>query len=100
MVWYGVRYLTQLLITKGISTPADIEAHGLQAVSHQHVVPLVLGLGSFESPPELRAVAERVFLARIDMDVHSARFRLARRLGFGIIPYAERISQILGRWRP
>jgi hypothetical protein len=100
MVWYGIRWLAQFLPAKGINTLADIEVHGLEATSDQHVVPLVLGLASFDSPPPLRAVARRVFAARRDMDAVSARFRLARRVGFFVLPLAEKIAQRRSGWRP
>ncbi len=101
MVWYAVRWLADFLLERAICTLSDIEQHGRTAPDlERHVVPLVLGLGSFDSPPELRAVAERVFQARTDADLLSNRFRLARRLGFWIIPMAEKISQRRVGWRP
>ncbi len=100
MVWYGVRWLTHFLLERELCTLEDIEVHGKCATSEYHVVPLVLALGSFDSPPAWRAVAWRVFQARRDMDVRSARFRLARRLGFGVIPISEKVSQIQSGWRP
>jgi glycosyltransferase involved in cell wall biosynthesis len=100
MVWYGVRWLAQFLLDKQVCTLDDLERHGLQAVSEQHVVPFVLGLGSFDSSTELRALARRVFQARTDMDAYSARFRLARKAGFWTIPISERITQMRCGWRP
>jgi len=101
MVWYAVRWLAQFLLQQQLCTLADIEAHGLNSPSlERHVVPLVLGLSSFDSPPALRAVARRVFAARRDADAISARFRLARRLGFTILPIAEKLTQLQVGWRP
>jgi glycosyltransferase involved in cell wall biosynthesis len=100
MEWFGIRWLTQFLLDQEICTLADIEAHGLQAVSPDHVVPLVIALASFDSPPPLRAVAKRVFQARKDMDAVSARFSVARRVGFLAIPLTEKISQIRSGWHP
>jgi glycosyltransferase involved in cell wall biosynthesis len=100
MEWFGIRWLTQFLLEREMCTLADIEAHGLRAVSPDHVVPLVIALGSFDSPPPLRAVAKRVFQTRRDMDAVSARFRVARRVGFSAIPFAEKMSQIRSGWRP
>jgi glycosyltransferase involved in cell wall biosynthesis len=100
MAWYGARYLAQFLLDKGVCTLADIETHGLTARCERHVVPVVIGLGSFDSPSALRAVARRIFKARTDMDAISARFRLARRVGFVAIPLSERVSQFRCRWRP
>jgi glycosyltransferase involved in cell wall biosynthesis len=101
MVWYGVRWLAQFLLGKKICTLADIEAHGRYSAEREyHVVPLVLALGSFESPAPLRAIARRVFQARTDADPISARFRLARRLGFWVVPVAEKITQVQVGWRP
>ena len=101
MVWYAVRWLAQFLLRRQLCTLADIEAHGLHSPSlERHVVPLVLGLSSFDSPSALRAVARRVFAARCDADLISARFRLARRLGFNILPIAEKLTQLQVGWRP
>ncbi len=100
MIWFGVRWLAQFLLDKQICSLVDLEAHGLQAVSEQHVVPLVMALGSFDSPRVLQALARRVFETRRDMDVYSARFRLARRAGFWTIPLSEKISQIRCGWHP
>lgn len=100
MVWYGARWLVQLLLEKQICTLADIERHGMTATSERHVVPLVLGLSSFESPKALRTVAKRIFLQRTDMDSISARFRVARRLGFWTLPITVLVSQWQTGWRP
>lgn len=100
MVWYGIRWLAQFLLERGICDLADIERHGMEATSDQHVVPLVLGLASLDSPPPLRALARRVFAARREMDPCSERFRFARRFGFGVLPWLERIAQVLAGWRP
>jgi glycosyltransferase involved in cell wall biosynthesis len=101
MVWYAVRWLAEFLLHQQLCTLADIEAHGLNSPSlERHVVPLVLGLGSFDSPPELRAVARRVFEARPEVDAVSARLRLARRLGFWVVPNAEKITQLRCGWHP
>lgn len=100
MVWYAIRWLATFLLAQEICTAAEIEHHGLTAVSEQHVVPLVLALGSFDSPPVLSDVARRVFAQRRDMDAQSARFRLARRLGFWSIPVSEKITQATTGWRP
>jgi len=100
MVWYGVRYLAQFLLDQSVCNYEDIKQHGLQAKVSRHVVPLVLGLASFDASPTLRQVAKRIFAARRDMDVHSSRFRLARRMGFWILPLLERWSQTRLGWRP
>lgn len=100
MVWYGVRWLTRYLLEKRICTLEDIERHGMEAVSQQHVVPFVLGLSSFGSSTPLRSIAERVFHKRKDMDRFSSRFRLARKLGFWILPMSEKISQWRTGWIP
>jgi glycosyltransferase involved in cell wall biosynthesis len=100
MVWYAVRWLAQFLLDRRVCGLAGIERHGMTAASDQHVVPLVLGLGSFDNSPDLRAAARRVFETRRDMDAASARFRLARRLGFWTIPVAEKVSQARCGWRP
>ncbi len=100
MVWYAVRWLAQFLLDRRVCELEEIERHGMTAISDQHVVPLVLGLGSFDSSPALRTAARRVFRARRDMDAASARFRLARRLGFWTIPVAEKVSQARCGWRP
>jgi hypothetical protein len=100
MVWYGIRWLAQFLLDRQICALEDIEAHGKSAMSELHVVPLVLALGSFDSPPALRAVASRIFHTRKDMDQFSARFRLARRMGFTAVPIMEKLSQIRSGWHP
>ena len=101
MVWYGIRWLAQFLLERQLCTIEDIEAHGRHADSLiGHVIPLVLALGSFDSPPELRDIAKRIFYARKDADQFSARFRLARHFGFQTIPIAEKITQIRTGWRP
>jgi glycosyltransferase involved in cell wall biosynthesis len=100
MVWYGVRYLAQFLLAHDFCSATEIETHGLTASSEEHVVPLVIGLGSFNSPPVLRGIARRVFQARADMDAISARFRLARKIGFWSIAASEVISQMRCGWHP
>lgn len=100
MVWYGVCWLAQLLLEKKICTLADIERHGMQAASEQHVVPLVLGLSALDSPISLRAVAQHIFDQRVDMDAFSSRFRLARRLGFWVLPASVEFSRWTTKWRP
>lgn len=99
MVWYGVRYLSQFLLDQAVCELADIERHGLQATSQRHVVPLVLGLASFDAPPALRRIARRIFAARRDMDQHSSRWRVARRLGFWVLPWLERQTMWRVGWR-
>ncbi len=101
MIWYGVRWLASFLLDQHLATLADIEAHGLRSPSTEHhVVPLVLALGSWESPAPLRGVARRVFQARTDADAITGRFRLARRLGFWTIPLTEKLSLLYSGWRP
>jgi glycosyltransferase involved in cell wall biosynthesis len=100
MAWYATRWLVRFLLDQQFCTLADIEQHGLTASSPDHVVPLVIALGSFDSPPDLQAVARRIFRARTDMDSASARFRLARRTGFVALPLSEKVSQIRTGWRP
>lgn len=100
MVWYGVRWLAQFMLNQKLCTLADIEKHGCLATHYEHVTGTVLGLGSFDSPPALYEVAKRIFRQRTDVDQHSARFRLARRFGFGIIPFAEKMTQLRVGWRP
>jgi hypothetical protein len=101
MVWYGVRWLVQFLLDQKLCTLADIEAHGFMATSlAQHVVPLVLGLASYDSSSEQRTVAYRIFQKRQDADKVSARFRFARRFGFWVLPLTEKISQLRVGWRP
>ena len=100
MVWYGVRYLAQFLLDQAVCRDSDIEQHGLLAKSSRHVVPLVLGLASLDASPALRQMAKRIFAARKDMDIHSSRFRLARRAGFWMLPLLERWTQQRVGWRP
>ncbi len=100
MVWYAIRWVAQFLLDQRLCTLDDIVQHGLTASSPDHVVPLVMALGSFDSSPALRAVARQVFHARTDMDRLSARFRLARRAGFIALPVSEKISQYRTGWRP
>jgi glycosyltransferase involved in cell wall biosynthesis len=100
MLWYGVRYLAQFLLDTETCAPADLEQHGLSASSPLHVANFVFGLGSFDSSPALWAVARRVFQARTDVDRISGRFRLARRVGFVVIPVLEKVSQLKSGWRP
>jgi glycosyltransferase involved in cell wall biosynthesis len=100
MVWYAIRWLAQYLISSGLCTAKDIEMHGLNARSEQLVVPLVMALGSFDSPPPLRVIAKRVFNARADIDSSSARFRLARRACFWVIPVSEKLTQYRTGWKP
>jgi glycosyltransferase involved in cell wall biosynthesis len=100
MVWYAIRWLAQFLLDQYLCTHADIEHHGLTSPSPDHVVPLVIALGSFDSSPALQAAARRIFQARTDMDGLSARFRLARRIGFWALPISEKLSQLRTGWRP
>ena len=101
MVWYGVRWLVQFLLDRNICTLVDIETHGFTATSlEQHVVPLVLGLASYDSSPEQQVVAYRIFQQRRDADKVSTRFRLARLFGFWTLPLAEKISQFRVGWQP
>ncbi|MCX6030223.1 MAG: glycosyltransferase family 2 protein [Chloroflexi bacterium] len=101
MIWYGVRWLAQFLLDQRICTLDDIETHGLRGLSiEHHVVPLVLALGSWDSPTPLRNVAQRVFHVRTDADAITGRFRLARRLGFWAIPLTEKLSLLYSGWRP
>jgi glycosyltransferase involved in cell wall biosynthesis len=100
MVWYGIRFLSRFLLKNKINSLAEIERHGLEAESPEHVVPLVLALSSFDSPNSLKAVAQIIFKRRTDMDLHSARFRMARYLGFMFLPFAEKWSQLITGWRP
>lgn len=100
MVWFCIRWLAQFLLAQGLSTVQAIEDHGMHAASDQHVVPLVLALASWDSPPPLRTVARRVFRARSDMDRFSARFRLARRVGFWVLPWLEKMDQAWVGWHP
>lgn len=100
MVWYGIRWIAQYILSHGICQTEDFLNHGLSSQSEQHVVPLVIALGSFDSPPRLRAVARQIFKARIDMDGWSSRFRLARQVGFWAIPVSEKMSQFQARWQP
>lgn len=100
MVWYGIRWLAQYLLSRGICGTEDILNHGLTSASEQHLVPLVIALGSFDSTQNLRAVARRIFDARTDMDKWSSRFRIARRVGFWALPVSEKVSQFRTGWRP
>lgn len=101
MVWWGIRWLVRFLLEQNVSTLADVEAHGLNAKSVDRLVaPVVFGLGSLESPASWRQVAQRIFLARKEVDLISKRFSLARRFGFWIIPVAEKISQWRCGWHP
>lgn len=101
MVWYGIRWLCNYLLAEKINSLDDIERHGLESPNwERHVVPLVLGLASWDSPPHLRALAQRIFAARTDVDAHSARFRLARRLGIYTIPLLESFTQVYVGWQP
>ena len=100
MTWYTVRYVAQRLIHEHICSLVDIENQGLTASHEAHVVPLVLGLASWDSPAAMRETAQRIFRARTDLDRLSARFRLARRCGFALLPLFEKLSQLLGGWRP
>lgn len=101
MVWYGIRWLAQFFLNRQLCTLTNIEAHGLNSPFLEgHVVPLVLGLGSYDSSPEFFRVAKKIFKARKDMDTLSSRCRLARRVGFWIIPFLERVTQFGVGWRP
>jgi glycosyltransferase involved in cell wall biosynthesis len=100
MISYGVRYLTRFLLDRGICTLDEVESHGLHSPSHHHVVHLVSALAAVESPPGFRAVAKSVFQTRTDIDALSARFRLARRMGFITFPMLHRLDQVLCGWQP
>jgi glycosyltransferase involved in cell wall biosynthesis len=99
MVWYGIRWLANFLVQAGYATPAAIEAHGCSTPAIQrHAAPLVLALASYDSPASLRAVAKTIFRRRRELDVASARLRLARRAGFWTIPLSERVTQREVHW--
>lgn len=101
MVWYGIRWLAQFLLNWQLCTLTDIEAHGLNSPFIEgHVIPLVLGLGSYNGSPEFFKISKKVFNARKDIDAFSSRCRLARRVGFWIIPFLERVTQIRVGWQP
>ena len=104
MFSFCVRYLAQYLLDQKIVQLSDIERHGLTTTSLSCVRALVFGLGSFESSPQLRDVARRIFVARRDADQTPSMFnialRLARKLGFWVIPAFEKASQIASGWRP
>ena len=101
MCWYGIRWLTRFLLDRGANSLEEIEWHGRNSKSWEHhVVPLVLALSSYDSPPEWLAAARRIFAARSDVDVYSARFRLARRWGFWVLPLAEKLTQHAVGWKP
>ena len=104
MFSYTVRYLAQYLLDQRIAQLADIERHGLTTSSLACARALVFGLGSFESSSQLREIARRIFVARRDADATPSMFnialRLARKLGFWVIPMFERASQIAAGWRP
>jgi len=104
MFSYTVRYLAQYLLDRKIVQLSDIERHGLTVSSLACVRALIFGLGSFESAPELRNVAKKFFVARPDADATPSMFnialRLARKLGFWVIPTFEKASQIASGWRP
>jgi hypothetical protein len=99
MTWYGIRWLAQFLVSSGYTTLGDLEVHGSTSSSFEHhVVPLVLALGSYSSPRPMRRIAQSIFRQRRDLDIHSARLRLARIAGFWTIPLSERITQQRVRW--
>lgn len=101
MAWFGIRWLAQFLLDERVCSLDDIEQHGRESAEwERHVVPLVLALSSYDSSPELQAVAKHIFAARRDVDAHSARFRLARRLGFWTLPFAEKLTQQYVGWKP
>lgn len=100
MVWHGIRWLCNYLTTTGIATAYDIEKHGITSQYQQHVVPLVLSLSSFYASTSQRAIAERIFQRRRDMDCYSARMRVARKLGYWTFPIGERLTQVHLGWSP
>jgi len=99
MLRYAIRYLVQLLLDTATCVPADIEAHGL-SIPPQYAALLVLSLGSFHSSLDLKMLAKHVFRARDDIDHISATCRLARRVGFQVIPLSEQVSFLRWGWRP
>jgi glycosyltransferase involved in cell wall biosynthesis len=98
MVWQGIRWLHNFLIAQGLATPERIEQHGITSPHEQHVVPLVLALASFDANASQRAIGERIFRRRADMDRVSARFRIARALGYWTFPVSERLTQWRLEW--
>jgi glycosyltransferase involved in cell wall biosynthesis len=104
MISYATRWLAQFLMDQRLSQAADIEQHGLRNSSLSCARTLVFGLGSFQSAPALRKVAQRIFAARRDIDQAGSKFglalRLARRLGFWVIPSFEKATQLAVNWRP
>jgi glycosyltransferase involved in cell wall biosynthesis len=100
MLWDTIRYVTRFLLDRHLCTLDDVTQHGCTSPFQQHVVPTVLALASYASSVELRQVARTIFETRTDMDHLSARFRLARRLGFKTIPMMELFTQIRYGWFP
>lgn len=101
MCWHGIRWLIRFLLERGVNSLEEIESHGRNSKNWEHhVVPLVLALASYDSPPEWLAMTRRIFTARKDVDAHSARFRLARRFGFWTMPLAEKLTQRYVGWKP
>ncbi len=99
MLHYAIRYLAQLLLDTATCTPSDIEAHGL-SIRAQDAAMGVMSLASFHSSPTLRTIARRVFDARTDIDDISRTCRLARRVGFFVLPIREQIGLMGAGWRP
>lgn len=104
MVSYATRYLAQYLLDEKIATISDIEHHGLHTPSLSCARTLVFGLGSFDGSPALRRVAQTIFARRRDLDQAGSKFgialRLARMLGFWVIPSFEKATQIAVNWHP
>jgi glycosyltransferase involved in cell wall biosynthesis len=100
MLWATIRYVARFLLDRGLCTSDDIIHHGCTSPFQQHVVPTVIALASFSNSAEMRRVAQTIFEARTDMDGCSARFRMARRLGFRTIPLMELFTQIRYGWFP
>ena len=100
MYWYAVSYLGRVLMERADTHFDDFVKHGLSLSEADQVVSLVMGLGSFQSAPELRKAAKAIFEQRRDVDGSSSRFRLARKLGFWTLPMSEAITQRRSGWRP
>jgi glycosyltransferase involved in cell wall biosynthesis len=100
MLWDTIRFVTRFLLDRRLCTLDDIIQHGSTSPFQQHVVPTVLALASYSSTSELQQAARTIFETRTDMDQFSARFRLARRLGFRSIPLFELLTQIRYGWFP
>lgn len=104
MISYAVRYLTQFLIDNNLASALDIEKHGFTTPILSCVRTLVFGLGSFDASPPLRTIAKNIFDFRKDLDYFDSKFgialRLARKMGFWIVPAAEKLTQRVVRWQP